>query len=290
MRLMSTIRIVTDSTADIPKELVDQWNITVIPLNVVFSETESYEDGVTISPDVFYGKLESNESIPTTSQPTPHQFEQVYRSLQDDGAQTIFSIHLSSKLSGTYQAATIARSSIEDEQVDVHVIDSKQASYAIGIIVVELARLAQEGSTLETLESRLEQLLNETSVYFLVDTLKFLQKNGRIGKAQALVGSLLKVKPILSLSNEGEVYPFDKARGPKKAISRIIEAIKQEYGDSPIHIGASHALNVDLAKELIKRVEAECNVQSVEITSIGAVIGTHVGPGTVSISCTKAVI
>ena len=103
-----------------------------------------------------------------------------------------------------------------------------------------------------------------------------------------MVGSLLKVKPILSLSPEGEVYPFDKARGPKKAITRIIEAVKSDYGDSPIHIGASHALNKELADELISRVQAECQVQSVVVTSIGAVIGTHVGPGTVSISCTKA--
>ena len=109
------------------------------------------------------------------------------------------------------------------------------------------------------LEERINDLLDETKVYFLVDTLKYLQKNGRIGKAQAMVGSLLKVKPILSLSPEGEVYPFDKARGPKKAISRIIEAVKSDYGDSPIHIGASHALNEELADELI--AEYKLNVR-----------------------------
>ncbi|TSB46369.1 DegV family protein [Alkalicoccobacillus porphyridii] len=285
---MSTIRIVTDSTADIPKEIVDKWNITVIPLNVVFSEAESYEDGVTISTETFYEKLETSDVIPTTSQPTPHQFEQVYRSLQSEGADVIFSIHLSSKLSGTYQAATIAKASLEDEKLDIRVIDSRQASYAIGIMVAELAEMAHDNKPLVELEKRADQLLDETKVYFLVDTLRFLQKNGRIGKAQAMVGSLLKVKPILSLSEEGEVYPFDKARGPKKAISIIIDTIKKEYGDTPIHIGASHALNQALADELIERVKAECQVESVVVTSIGAVIGTHVGPGTVSISCTKA--
>ncbi|MCM2674777.1 DegV family protein [Alkalicoccobacillus plakortidis] len=284
---MSTIRIVTDSTADIPKEIAEKWNIDVIPLNVVFSETESYEDGVTLSSSAFYEKLERDDVIPTTSQPTPHQFEQLYRSLQSDGAEVVFSIHLSSKLSGTYQSATIARANLEDE-LDIRVIDSRQASYAIGLIVSEMARLAYENKPLADLEARLEELTHDTTVYFLVDTLQFLQKNGRIGKASAILGSLLKVKPILSLSKEGEVYPFDKARGPKKAVSRIIEAIKDQYGDSPIHIGASHALNEEFAKELIERVKQECQVESDVVTSIGAVIGAHVGPGTVSISCTKA--
>ncbi|MGN7310371.1 DegV family protein [Alkalicoccobacillus gibsonii] len=284
---MTKIRIVTDSTADIPRELVDQWGIEVIPLNVVFSENETYEDGVTLSPSAFYEKLETEQAMPTTSQPTPHQFEQLYRSLHSDGAEVIYSIHLSSKLSGTFQSATIAKQSLEDE-LDIRVIDSKQASYAIGIIVAEMAKMANEGQPVDILDKRLEYLLQETTVYFLVDTLQYLQKNGRIGKASAILGSLLKVKPILSLSKEGEVYPFDKARGPKKAVSRIIEAIKEQYGNEPIHIGASHALNEELANELIERVKQECQVESVVITSIGAVIGAHVGPGTVSISCTKA--
>ncbi|MDQ0206399.1 DegV family protein [Alkalicoccobacillus murimartini] len=284
---MPTIRIVTDSTADIPKEIVEKWNIEVIPLSVVFSETESYEDGVTLTPEAFYEKIEKEDVIPTTSQPTPHQFEEVYRALKSEGAEVIFSIHLSSKLSGTYQAATIAQASLEDE-VDVRVVDSRQASYAIGIMVAEMAELAYENKPVADLEARLDELTKDTNVYFLVDTLHFLQKNGRIGKASAILGSLLKVKPILSLSEEGEVYPLDKARGPKKAISRIVEIIKEQYGDSPIHIGASHALNEELANELVQRVKQECQVESVVMTTIGAVIGAHVGPGTVSISCTKA--
>ncbi|WP_088105055.1 DegV family protein [Halalkalibacter urbisdiaboli] len=284
---MSKVKIVTDSTADIPKELAEELNITVVPLNVIFSEEETYEDGVTLTSQDFYQKLMVEETIPTTSQPTPFQFEEVYRSLAEQGETNIISIHLSSKLSGTFQAASIASQSF-DEEISLHVVDSKLASYGIGIMVVEVARMAQQGKSLEECLQRLEELLQDTKLYFLVDTLEYLQKNGRIGKASALLGSLLKIKPILSINEDGEVYPFEKVRGQKKAINRIIDVLKEEYGDAPVHIGSPHAVNDSLANELLERARQEFNVQSEVRTNIGAVIGAHAGPGAVALVVTKA--
>ncbi|MDT8859068.1 DegV family protein [Alkalihalobacillus sp. MEB130] len=284
---MPKVKIVTDSTADIPADLAEELGLTIVPLNVIFSETESYEDGVTLLADDFYKKVEETNTIPSTSQPTPYQFEEVYRSLLNDEECTILSIHLSSKMSGTYQAATIAKQSMEAED-SIHVIDSKRASYAVGIIVVELAKMAKEGHSLEDCRARLEELLQDTNVFFMVDTLEYLQKNGRIGKASAIFGSMLKIKPILSLSEEGEVYPFEKVRGQKKAMNRILEILKEKYGTDPVHVGISHAVNDSLAQEMMSNIKKEFDVKSDVITSIGAVIGSHVGPGTVSIAMTKA--
>ncbi|WP_368504029.1 DegV family protein [Alkalihalophilus sp. As8PL] len=284
---MAKVVVVTDSTADIPTELVEELNITVIPLNVIFAENEVYQDGVTLTSKEFYEKITKEDRIPSTSQPTPYQFEELYREILTEEDTTIISIHLSSKMSGTYQAAMIAKQSF-DQAEQLHVIDSKRASYAIGIIVVEIAKMAQEGKSTSECLARLESLLNDTTVYFLVDTLDFLQKNGRIGKASAMLGSLLKIKPILSLTKEGEVYPFEKVRGQKKALSRIIETLKGQYGQDLVHIGVSHAVNEDLAKEIQTRMSEEFNVASEVITDIGAVIGAHVGPGTVALSVTKA--
>ncbi|MDA3130654.1 DegV family protein [Aliibacillus thermotolerans] len=278
---MGNVHIVTDSTADIPPSFVEKYHITVVPLKVTIEE-ETYQDGVTLSADTFYEKLAGSEAIPTTSQPTPQEFEKVYRRLYKQNKDSkILSIHLSGKMSGTLQSAQIAANEVAPE-VHVEVVDSKRASYAFGIIVVELAKLVQLGATFEECKSRLQMLLQQTSVYFLVDTLHYLQKNGRIGKASALIGSLLKMKPVLSLTDSGEVYAYQKARGTKKAFSIIKEALQKQYGNKDVHLGIAHANALQSATNFQKDLEKLLHVQSTTITTIGAVIGSHTGPGTVA--------
>ncbi|MFC5712189.1 DegV family protein [Thalassorhabdus alkalitolerans] len=286
---MSQIQIVTDSTADIPEHLTKELGITVIPLKVTFDQKETYRDGENLSPEQFYEKLPQYESVPTTSQPTPYEFETVFERLRErNGEETqVFSIHLSSQMSGTYQAATIAAGEVA-EKIEVEVVDSKKASYSLGIIVVMLAQYAREGHSFEECKKKLDELLEDTNVYFMVDTLQYLQKNGRIGKASALIGSLLKMKPILSVNEEGQVYPYDKARGKKKAVAKILSAIEEGYKNTPVHIGISHAVAEETAKEIAVQIQEKFDVKSEVITKIGAVIGSHVGPGTVSIAVTKA--
>jgi len=242
-----------------------------------------YEDGVEIDANQFYQKLAIAKSIPTTSQPTPHQFEEVYKNLAAEGPDTqIISIHISAKLSGTYQSAYIARDMVKD-QVDVTVVDSKKASYAIGIMVVEIAKLADAGASKDECMERLDQLLKETKIYFIVDTLEFLQKNGRIGKASAILGSLLKVKPILSLNDAGEVFPYDKVRGLKKALVRLYQVLEHEFGDKHIHVAVAHADALELANKISLEMESQFTIDSKIIIDIGPVIGAHVGPGTIGV-------
>lgn len=283
---MKDVKIVTDSTADIPFDLQKELDISVVPLTVHFGE-DSYEDGIDLTASEFYEKLGNTEKIPTTSQPTPHQFETKYRRLYEEyNKPDIISIHLSSKMSGTFQSSYIASQTLGDE-VPVTVVDSKRASYAIGVIVVEIASLAKTGATKKACMDRLSELLEDTNVYFMVDTLEYLEKNGRIGKASAILGSLLKIKPILSLTPEGEVYPFEKVRGKKKAIQRIIQELTDKYGDVDLHIGISHAEAKNEAEAVMKQLHEHFSIKMEVITNIGPVIGTHVGPGTISIAVTK---
>jgi DegV family protein with EDD domain len=281
---MGNVVIVTDSTADIPASLAKELNIRVVPLKVHFGN-ETYEDGVDLTSEQFYNKLKEAGTIPTTSQPTPNQFEETYKKIFKETGSEIISIHLSSKLSGTFQSAYIAQQTL-GEEVPLEVIDSKRASYAIGVIVVEAAQMAGKGAPKEEIVNRIDEMLEETSVYFMVDTLEYLQKNGRIGKASALVGSILKIKPILSLTKEGEVYPFEKVRGNKKAVQKILSEFMRLYNGKPLHVGISHAEAAKEAEHFMSRMKEQFDVQQEVITNIGPVIGTHVGPGTISIAVT----
>ncbi|MGY4689783.1 DegV family protein [Salibacterium sp. K-3] len=282
------MKIVTDSTADIPEDLLHKYHITVIPLKVMMGN-ETFQDGVNLSPEAFYNKLDMMDDVPSTSQPTPYEFETMYQRIREKAGEdvSILSIHLSSSMSGTVQSAVLAAEAVKEE-VNVNVIDSGKASYAVGILVIEAAKLAAEGAGIDECRKKLDALMEETSVYFLVDTLEYLHKNGRIGKASALIGSLLKMKPVLSLSGEGVVYPFRKARGKKKALTVIQDALQEQYGDRPVHIGVSHAEAEDNGRELLQAAESVLNHRSSTFTKIGAVIGSHTGRGTVSVAVTPA--
>ncbi|AXF55427.1 DegV family protein [Salicibibacter kimchii] len=281
---MAHVKVVTDSTADIPKDLLEALDITVVPLKVNFGENETYTDGETLTPSGFYEKLQKSDVMPTTSQPSPYDFETVYNRIAEKDT-VIFSIHLSSRMSGTYQAATLGA---EEVDTKVEVIDSKRASYAFGIIVTDIARLAKNGADSDECRKRLQQMLQETTVFFMVDTLEYLEKNGRIGKASALLGSLLKMKPILSLTEEGEVYPYEKVRGRKKAMARIVTELENTYGDQPIQLGMFHAIAADSAETMAADIREKLNVVSDVTAEIGAVIGAHVGPGTIAVTATPA--
>ncbi len=280
---MGKVVIVTDSTADIPKKVVEDLGIIVVPLKVHFGE-ETYLDGETINAIEFYDKLAKSEKLPTTSQPSPLDFVNVYKEIAEThGDVHIISIHLSAALSGTFQSAAIAQNMLEDS-VKVSVIDSKKGSYAIGSIVVAVAEMAQSGASADQCLEQAYYLVENTFVYFLVDTLHNLQKGGRIGKASAVLGTLLNIKPILSLDDMGEVYAKEKVRGSKKAFARIMELMREHSREyKKVRMGISHANCLSDAEEAVATIKNEFNVDSVMITDIGAVIGTHVGKGTLAI-------
>lgn len=284
---MALIKVVTDSTADIPEELIAKWDITIVPLKVHFG-TRSYLDGLTITAAEFYDKLRGQEELPTTSQPSPSEFVEAYQKIAREAGEDvqIISLHLSSVLSGTYQSAKMAQNMLADS-IDIEVIDSKKASYVLGMIVTSVAEAAKQGKSKEECLALAKRMMNASVVYFMVDTLHYLQKGGRIGKASALVGSLLNIKPILSLDEEGYVYPVEKVRGSKKALLRIFHYL-QEYAESdPVHVAICHADAHDQAEQIMHQINDRFEVQSSVVTEIGPVIGTHVGPKTIGLMMYK---
>ncbi|RJX40994.1 DegV family protein [Paenibacillus pinisoli] len=276
---MGKVRIVADSTSDIPAEVRERLGISMVPLKVLFGE-DTYTDSITIQADEFYEKLKASPVLPTTSQPSPAEFSELYeRLLDEDPDSPIISIHLASILSGTYQSAVIAESMLE-RKADVTVIDSKSASYGIGLQVVKAAEMAQAGESKERILEEIERIQKDLQIYFLVDSLEFLHKGGRIGRASALIGSILNIKPILSLDENGGVYSVDKVRGSKKAMGRIAEMLKEKFGDEPVGIILAKTDNKETADELGNRVKEAINVKQVGYTTVGSVIGVHTGPGT----------
>lgn len=276
---MGKVRIVTDSTADIPLEVREKLGISMVPLKVLFGE-ETYLDGVTIQNEEFYAKLVSSPVLPTTSQPSPNEFSEMYEQLlAEDAEGPIISLHLSAALSGTYQSAVIAQSMLE-EAGDITIVDSKSASYGFGMRAIRAAEMAQAGESKEAILAELQRLESEMQIYFLVDSLEYLQKGGRIGKASALIGSILNIKPILSLDPDGTVYPVDKVRGTKKAMTRVLELLKQRFdAQEPVSMTIAWSSGQGTAMELCEYLKGHFNIQKIGFTTIGAVIGTHTGPG-----------
>lgn len=280
---MGKIRIVTDSTADIPAELRESLGISMVPLKVHIGN-ETFLDSITISGEQFYEKLASVQTMPTTSQPSPADFLEMFSGLLErEPDASIICICISSALSGTYQSALLAKSMLR-EDADITVIDSRSASFGIGILATKAAEAVHAGQTRDDIVTMIEQLRQQTVLYFLVDTLEFLQKGGRIGKASALLGALLNIKPILSLDKEGSVIPVDKARGHKKALARVIELLKEQpFASGPVVITIAHSNAMQTAEEVRALLRNEFDVASVTITSLSPVIGTHTGPGAIGI-------
>ncbi|MBB6675518.1 DegV family protein [Cohnella nanjingensis] len=278
---MSEIVLVTDSTADIPSEIRERLGIEMVPLQVLFGE-ESYLDNVTLSPAQFFEKLKGFGGMPKTSQPSPNDFLAVFQRLIAE-RKTVISVHLSSAFSGTYQSALIAQSMLEGEG-DVTVIDSKSASYGYGMLVVKSAELAKQGASKAEIVAEIARLRREMRLYFLVDTLEYLQRGGRIGKAAALFGTLLNIKPILTIGGDGVIYPVDKVRGQKRAFARIIELIEADFGAGPIDlIAVDTPGDTQAADELIEVLKGKFGVRQFHRSEIGSVVGAHTGPGTVGI-------
>ncbi len=283
---MATVAIVTDSTADIPLEVREQLQIAMVPLKVIIGG-ETYLDNIELTPAQFYQKLTQTGDLAKSSQPSPSDFFETFKKLTDEG-KSVVCISLSSVLSGTYQSAVIAKSMLDDD-ADVTVIDSRSASYGYGLLVVAAAKLAQAGAGKEQIIEEVNRMRASMKLYFLVDTLEYLQKGGRIGKASALIGTLLNIKPILSIDDEGYVYSFEKARGQKRAFGRIAELFEEDFKGDPIEliIAKTPGFEDGLA-ELSGLLKSRLNIKQYTETEIGPVIGAHAGPGTLGLFATRA--
>ncbi len=273
------VKIVTDSTADLPKDLVDKYEIHVIPLNLFFGE-ETFKDGIDLSPEAFIQKLKASDKLPTTSQPSPADFAEMYKELIEDGSEVV-SIHISSELSGTYQSAVLGREMLDNPE-KVFVMDSLSATVGLGLMAIEAAKAAGEGKPGEAVKELVEKMIKGSHLFLSIETLEYLQKGGRIGRAQGMLGSLLNIKPILYLDEKGVVSPAEKVRGHNKAMKRMVDIGLEKVEDpQKVIFGVAH-IGYDKGAEVVvnKAKEKYPDAQYI-VYEGGPVIGTHVGPKTV---------
>ncbi len=272
------VKIVTDSTCDIAQENVDRLDIVVVPAYVLFGE-ESYRQGIDINPTQFYARLQSSPQLPSTSQPTPGDFTERFGSLVADGHQVVC-ITVAQQLSGTYNSAAQAASQFDD--VAVTIIDSGTASVGHMLQVIAAAEdaaapEATAGSVAEAARVR----AGGGYGYAMVDTMEYLQKGGRIGKAQAFMGSLLKVKPILKVAN-GEVLPVDRPRNLRRGLQRLEGLVREQGAVSKLAV--AYTTDAAPAEEMRHRLSDLAAPENIYTVQIGSAIGTHVGPGAVAVS------
>lgn len=269
------IRIITDSTSDISKQQAASMNIKIVPLKVIFKDKE-YKEGEDITIDGFYEKLVTAEQLPTTSQPAPDDFLKYYMEGKAAG-ESIIVLVIASKLSGTYQSAMIAKEMAEYD--DIYVIDSNTTITALRILVEQAVKLRDEGASAEQIVACLKDLKDRMALFAMVDTLEYLHKGGRLSKSSAILGTLLKFKPIITL-NDGVIKVVGKERGVNRGIKRIIEAM-EEFGevdtDYPIHLG--YTAEDEKCKLLKDKLTEKFSLLDMKMYPVGCVVGAHVGPG-----------
>ena len=278
---MSRVAIVTDSTADLPTQLVRSRGITVVPLTLNF-EGRSLLDGVEIRPSEFYRRLPNATTHPTTSQPSAGQFAEAYANLLEDHA-AVVSIHISEKLSGTYASAVQGAEMTDVKRV--HVVDSELVSMSLGLLTLAASELVAAGGDAESVTSRVSEMRDKVHTYFSVATLEFLRRGGRIGRASALLGSVLQVKPVLCI-RDGLVTPLERVRTFDRALNRIVELTREVDLGRGLCVIVGHA-DAEADAERVAR-ELEPVAETLMIQPLGPVVGAHAGPGVVGVGCYPA--
>ncbi len=269
------IHIITDTTSGLPQEIAKQYDIPIIPQIINFGE-KSYYEGIDIDNARFMKMLVASKELPKTAAPPPELFAQEFRRLVPMGG-TILCIHPSSDVSGTVRSAETAAKDFP--AADIRVIDTRTVGSPLATLVELAASWSSQGETADQVENKVRQLVPRNRVYFLVDSLEYLAKGGRIGGATALLGSVLKIKPILQLKN-GRVESFEKERTQKRAINRMIELVKSQIANNgDAYISVMHAAVPDLALEFAGRLCRECGVEKIPILDVPPAIATHGGPG-----------
>jgi DegV family protein with EDD domain len=271
-----SIAIVTDSTADLPSQLTRTRAITVVPLTLNF-EGRSLLDGVDIRPSEFYRKLPNATTHPTTSQPSAGRFAEAYAELLTDHSDVI-SIHISEKLSGTYASAVQGAEMTDSKRV--HVIDSQLVSMSLGLITLAASEMVSRGDGASSIVDRVNAMREQVQTYFSVATLEFLRRGGRIGRASAMLGSVLQVKPVLCI-RDGLVTPLERVRTFDRALNRVVELTREVDRGKGLCVIVGHA-DAEADAERVAR-ELEPNCETLMIQPLGPVVGAHAGPGVVGV-------
>ncbi len=269
------IKIVTDSSADLSSEILSALDVSVVPLYVRFGD-ESYRERVDISDEDFYKKLLQGTVHPTTSQPNPQDLVEIYQKLAEE-AEAIVSIHISSKLSGTLNSAFQAKNMLASK-CPVEIIDSQTITVELGSIVIAAAKAAQEGKSLQQVLEATKEAMNNAHSLVLLDTLKYLRLGGRIGKGKALLGSVLNVKPMISIKG-GEVVPVGQVRSRSKGIERLVNSVKDATNIQDLAVAYSTTL--EDAQAISSRIAPMFTTGKIRLARLGTTLGVHLGPGTI---------
>jgi DegV family protein with EDD domain len=271
------IKIVTDSTADIPADLMERYNIRTVPINIQF-EQETFRENIDIDRPTFLEKLE--ECMPTSSQPSPGQFMEVFEPLVAEG-HSILTVTVTSKHSGTYQSAMLAKSMLPDAEIEV--FDSLSISIGTGYHALEAARAAEQGKSMSEILQYLQAMRARTNLHFTPTTLKYLQRSGRVGTLSGVLGALLSLKPIIK-TEDGTLAVSEKIRTRAKSINRLVELTAEAVGTTePVNLGIIHAEVPDEAEALRARLESEFNVAEMLVVPLACSLTVHGGPGIIGI-------
>lgn len=273
-----TIRIVTDSASDIPSEIARRLGISIVPLTVSFGK-KVYREGIDLNAEEFYSKLSQSEELPKTAQPSVGSFIDVYETLAQQNNE-IISIHLSNKLSGTYNAALLAKEAMTKD-CRIEVVDSKSVSMGTGLTVIAAAKAIRDGVTFKEAMDIIHRNISRMHLLAFLQTLEYLEKGGRLGKGKALLGTLLHVKPLITVQ-DGEVQPFGRARTTRGALQRLYDFV-----NALLHIRGLSIMYTTLSKEveiLAKLLAPLFPQDRIIITQVGSTLGTHTGPGTLAVA------
>ena len=277
---MKKVAIVTDSTAYLPQELLDSLGITVVTLSVNW-DGKTYRDGIDIKPDEFYARLAKSETLPTTSQSTVHDYSEVYKKLLAEG-KAILVLPISSGISGSINSAIQAKELYKDAPIEI--LDTKLVSMALGFMVLAAARAAADGASLEECKNIACESYTHIGVYFVVDTLKYLHAGGRIGGAKRFVGTALRIKPVLEI-RDGKIEAVKSVISMSKAVAAMVDLVEKDIaGRTPVRISVFHALAEKEARELLEYTVKKFNAVEGILSYVSPVVGSHVGPGTLSIA------
>jgi DegV family protein with EDD domain len=279
------IKIVTDSTCDLPPDWLNRHHLTVVPMNIQFG-LETFREGQTIGPDTFYQRINQAGALPTTSQPSVGELCELYQRLAADGSE-ILAIHLTSKLSGTWQSALLAARQLAGS-IQVSVVDSLNGSTGLGLLVREAAQLAETGLKVEEIVARVEARRPQVNIFIMLNDLGYARMSGRVGRIRETLASLLNVKPIIGVE-AGALIPLDRVRSRQKAFERMANLAAESVGDAPVHLGLVHALAPTEAETLMALLCSRLNYRDTFITNLSLSLAVHFGPGTVGFAAYPAV-
>jgi DegV family protein with EDD domain len=275
------LKIVTDSTCDLPAELLRQHDIRVVPINIMFG-TDSYQEGVTIDRSSFYSRVDELQMIPTTSQPSAGRFADDYRQMAAEGVTEILSVHVTSRLSGTYQSAELARQMVADE-IKVHTFDSASGSTGLGFMALEAARMAGAGESVGSIVERLETIRPRMRILFTMADLRYAQMSGRVGKLKGTLASVLDLKPIVDME-DGVIDVVQQVRTRKRAVAQILTLVEEDLGvEDPVNLAVMHAEAPEEGQELLERARLRFNCQLSFLQDLAVSLVANLGPGTLGL-------